>query len=166
MRHSFLLFLLLGTLSLSACAPQPLDCAQKQVFCVGLVTDYGSTDAGIAHEAWLGLQDLRRANVVDRIDAIETVDARDRTANIKYFANAGYDVIVTVGASIAKETTAAANEYSNLYFIGVEQPQPEPVPNLSGLVFHEENSGFLAGALAALMTQTGHVAAICEAQFI
>jgi basic membrane protein A len=159
--------LLVLTLSLlSSCAPQPLDCARPQVFCVGLVTDYGSTDSGIAHEAWLGLQDLRNANVVERIDKIETVDARDRAANIQYFAHAGYDVIVTVGASMAKETTRAASEYSNLSFIGVEQPQQDVLPNLSGLVFHEENAGFLAGALAALMTQTGHVAGICESDFV
>ncbi len=165
-RRHFLLCLLLSVAWLNACAPQPPDCATKQVFCVGLVTDYGGIDSGMAHEAWLALQDLRSANVVDRIDVIETVDARDRAANIQYFANAGYDVIVTVGAALAKDTGAAALEYSNLYFIGIEQPQTETLPNVAGVVFHEDQSGFMAGALAALMTQTGHIAAICEANYI
>ncbi len=34
------------------------------------------------------------------------------------------------------------------------------------MVFHEERSGFLAGALAASITQTNHIAALCEAKFI
>jgi basic membrane protein A len=160
-----LLLILIASLA-TACAPQPADCARKQVFCVGLVTDFGSVDAGIAHEAWLGLQDLQDANVVDRIDKIETVDVLDRAANIRVLANAGYDVIVTVGASMAKPTTEAASEYSNLAFIGVEQPQEETLPNVAGLVFHEEVGGYMAGWLAALMTETGHVAAICEAKFV
>ncbi len=165
MRYIALIVILVASL-LAACAPQPSDCARKDVFCVGLVTDYGRTDTGIAHEAWLALLDLKEAHEVDRVDAIETVDPLDRAANIRVFADAGYDVIVTVGASIAPETTAAAADYPKLSFIGVEQPQPKVQRNLSGLVFHEENSGFMAGALAALMTETGHVAAICEAQFV
>ncbi len=40
------------------------------------------------------------------------------------------------------------------------------MPNLTGLVFHEEQSGFLAGALAASITQTNHITALCEAKFI
>jgi basic membrane protein A len=160
------LVLLLAASLVAGCAPQPADCARAQVFCVGLVTDFGGVEAGIAHEAWLGLQDLRDANVVDRIDKIETVDVQDRAANIKAFADAGYDVIVTVGASMSDATTKAAKQHANLYFVGVEQPQAQVLPNVAGLVFHEEYSGYLAGWLAALMSETGRVAAICEAQFV
>ncbi|HEX8992867.1 MAG TPA: BMP family ABC transporter substrate-binding protein, partial [Anaerolineales bacterium] len=156
----------LVTLLLSACVSQPQDCSRPDVFCVGLVTDFGDIHSGIAREAWLGLQDAKDAHLVDRIDVIETVEGRDRAANIKAFADQGYDVIVTVGASIGKDTTAAATKYPELHFIGIEQPQKVPQPNLAGLVFDEDRSGFLAGALAAFMTQTGHVAAVCEPKYI
>ncbi len=153
---------------LCACTsqPRPQDCARVEVFCAGLVTDFGSVNSGIRHEAWLGLQDAREAELADRIDYIETVDVRDRAANIAVLANDGYDVIVTVGAALTDETAAAALEYPRLSFIGVEQAQETKLANLAGLVFHEERSGFLAGALAARISQTGHVAAVCEAQFI
>ncbi len=160
------LILILATSLLTACAPQPADCRLIDVFCVGLVTDYGSIDSGIAHEAWLGLQDAKEKDLVDRIAFIETVDTRDRAANIRFFAEAHYDLIVTVGASIAKETSDAARLYRGQFFIGVEQPQQAVQRNLSGLVFQEDRSGYLAGALAALMTQTGHIAAVCEANYI
>jgi len=85
---------------------------------------------------------------------------------LKLFADDGYDVIVTVGSSISNETLAAAKKISESLFIGVEQPQTTKISNLTGWLFHEEHSGFLSGALAALMTQTQRVGAVCEAKFI
>jgi basic membrane protein A and related proteins len=157
---------IIPALMLSACAPVPQDCARKDVFCAGLVTDFGPITEGINQEAWLGLQDAKDGHLVDRIDAIETIDARDRADNISIFANDGYDVIITVGPSISDETAAAARKYPNLLFVGVEQPQETKIPNLTGLVFNEDRSGFLSGALAALTTQTNQVAALCEENFI
>ena len=149
-------------------AVPPEDCARADVFCAGLVTDYGPEDSGLNREAWLGLQDAQAAHLVDRVDYIETVDTRDRSMNIAFLAADGYDVIVTVGSSMSKDTYAAAAKHPKLFFIGVEQPQAtdNELPNLASLVFHEERSGFLAGALAELITKTGHVAAVCEAKFI
>jgi basic membrane protein A and related proteins len=158
--------ILLFILIFSSCAPRPADCAQANVFCVGLVTASDSIDDGINQQAWLGLQDAKAEGLAGRIDYIETVDSRDREANIQVFINDGYDVIITVGSSMTNETIAAAQKNPKIRFIGVEQTQDETLPNLTGLVFHEERSGFLAGALAASITQTNHVAAICEAEFI
>jgi basic membrane protein A len=42
----------------------------------------------------------------------------------------------------------------------VDQSQDEIFPNLVGLVFHADQSGFLAGALAAQMTKTGTIACV------
>lgn len=150
----------------AACGPQPQDCVSPRVFCVGLVTDYGGVTTGIAHEAWLALEDAKAAGIADRIDRIETVDTRDRQANIEVFASKGYDMIVTVGFSIGDETTAEAKQHPSLMFVGVEQPQAASLPNLTGLVFHEERSGFLAGVLAALTTRTHRVAAVCESEYL
>lgn len=158
--------MLLSALLLPACAPRPQDCTRADVFCAGLVTASGSVDEGINREAWLGLQDAKAEKLVDRIDYIETVDLRDRAKNVATLAEDGYDVIVTVGAAISDETIAAAQKYTNTLFIGVEQEQDSKYQNLTGLVFHEEYSGFLAGALAALITQTNRIAAVCEANFI
>ena len=116
--------------------------------------------------SWLALQDAKSDGLLDRVDRIETIDSRDRGANLATFGDAGYDIVVTVGASISDETAAAAQRYPEALFIGVEQTQPTQIPNLASLVFHEEHSGFLAGAIADLMTETGHVAAVCEASFI
>jgi basic membrane protein A and related proteins len=162
----FLYIIFLPALLLTACAPRLQDCARADVFCAGLVTDFGPVTEGINQEAWQGLQEAKSEGLVDRIDAIETIDVRDRAKNILALAEDGYDVIVTVGASISTETADAALKYPKISFIGVEQPQDSKLPNLSGLVFQEDRSGFLSGALASLMTQTHRIAALCEAKFV
>lgn len=164
--RQLLLVLLVLAVLLPACALQPPECARADVFCAGLVTSFGMIDEGINREAWLGLQDARSTGKLDRIEYIESMDERDYEKNIAFFAEQGYDVIVTVGASLSKETAAAALAYPRLFFVGVEQEQAEALPNLAGLVFHEERSGFLAGALAALITRSERVAAICETKSI
>lgn len=153
-------------LLITSCAPRPTDCARVDVFCAGLVTASGPLSDGINQQAWLGLRDAEAEGFVDRIDYIETVDSRDRAANIQTLVDDGYDVIITVGGAMADETIASAQKNPRLKFIGVEQTQDTAYPNLTGLVFHEERSGFLSGTLAALLTQTNRVAALCEAKFI
>lgn len=104
--------------------------------------------------------------MADRIDYIETVDSRDREAIIQTFITDGHDVIITFGSSLTNEAIAAAQKNPGIKFVGVEQAQDATLPNPTGLVFHEEQSGFLAGALAASITQANHITAICEAKFM
>ncbi len=126
----------------------------------------GSITEGINQQAWLGLEDAQAEGPADRIDYIETVDSRDREANIHVFINDGYDVIITVGSSLTNETIPAAQKNPKIKFISGEQTLDVTLLNLTGLVFHEEQSGFQAGALTTSMTQTNHIAALCEAKFI
>ena len=156
----------LAAILLAGCSARDQDCARPEIWCAGLVTDFGSVTQGINKEAWLALEDAKSDGLLAKVDRIETVDSRDRAANIAIFGEAGYDIVVTVGASISDETSAAARQYPRTAFIGVEQSQQTEIPNLAGLVFHEEQSGFLAGVLADWVTQTGHVAAVCESSFI
>jgi basic membrane protein A len=159
---------LVALLGLAGCAARPQDCSRPGVRCAGLVTDFGSVDEGIPHEAWLVLQDALTAGHLDRVDFIETVDTRDREANIASFAASGYDIIITIGAGMREETLAVAGDFPALFFIGVQQsPEPELLQdNYTTLEFREEQSGFLAGAVAGLITQSGRVAAVCEVEFI
>lgn len=152
---------------LAACNLSSTDCTRQDVFCVGLVTAYGKVDDhGLNQSAWDGVQQALTEGLIDKADFIETVDARDRAKNIRAFLENGYDLIVTVGIGVDEDTRLAADEWPDRHFIGVDQPQTESRPNLAGLVFPEDQGGFLAGALAALTTQTGQVAALCEQESI
>ena len=91
---------------------------------------------------------------------IETRDAKDYLANIRLLADKQYDVIVTVGFGLGEATLEAAGQYPGVLFVGVDQYQAAPRPNVAGLVFREDRAGFMAGALAGLLTKSGTIAAV------
>jgi basic membrane protein A len=160
----------LVALFMPACVPTAPDCTKPEIFCVGMVTDSGKiTDKSFNQSTWEGLQQSKADGVIDWIQYIETTDFRDYAKNITVFTNIGYDVIVTVGYNLAADTAIAATSYPDLYFIGVDQYQDwsddedttNDIPNLASLNFPEDQAGFLVGALAAMMTETNKIGAVC-----
>lgn len=133
------------------------DCASDDVMCVGLVTDVGQIDdKSFNQSAWEGVQ----ASAADQFDFIETQSPTDYATNIATFVDQDYDVIVTVGFALGEATIIAAGENPEIQFIGVDQFQGEAVPNIAGLIFPEDQAGFLAGALAGLMTESNTIGAV------
>jgi len=130
---------------------------------VGLVTDVGRiNDRSFNQSAWEGVQLAAEQLGLgeDDIKYIETMDAKDYADNMAQFIDGGYDVIVTDGFALGEATIEAANANPDIKFIGIDQFQSEDLPNVAGLVFHEDQSGFLAGALAAGLTKSGTIAAV------
>lgn len=159
--YGLLAVMLVAAMILPACAPAEADCSSADVFCVGLVTDVGKiNDKSFNQSAWEGVQRAEK-ELGAKIQYIETVDAKDYAKNIGTFGDAGYDVIVTVGFALGEATDAAAATYPNVKFIGVDQFQAETVNGVSGLNFPEDQAGFLVGALAAMMSQSHKIGAVC-----
>jgi basic membrane protein A len=126
---------------------------------IGLVTDVGQIDdKSFNQSAWEGVLAAEKCGA--KVDYIETKNAVDYASNIAEFAENDYDVIVTVGYALGVATGEAAALYPNVQFVGVDQFQGEAAANVVGLVFHEDQSGFLAGVLAARLTQTNIIAAV------
>jgi basic membrane protein A and related proteins len=167
MRKSYrcTVFLVIVMLIMPGCLPKSSDCKQPDVFCVGLVTNVGRRDDRAYNQAaWDGVQQSRDSGVATWVSSIETVSAKDYEENIKVFGEAGYDVVVTVGDALGDATRKAASAYPDSFFIGVDQDQSanqDFSSNLAGLVFAEDQIGYLAGALAALVSKTGQIGAIC-----
>jgi basic membrane protein A and related proteins len=129
---------------------------------VCLVTDVGKINDGTFNQlAYEGM-----VQVVDDygLDStyIETLAATDYAANIQTCLDSGYDVIVTIGFLMTDATLTAANDPANsgVYFIGIDQGYETIPANLVGVQYREDQSGFVAGALAALMSETGKIAGI------
>ena len=155
--------LIMVLLTVSACEPQPSDCSQKDVFCVGLVTAYDSVeDHGLNQSAWETLQKTGAQAHIARLDNIESIDLRDWEKNIVFFADNGYDVIVTVGSNLSATTTEVAAKYPDISFIGIDQEIDDVHENIATISFAEDEAGFLAGMLAAMVSKSGKVGAICE----
>ena len=131
---------------------------------VGLVTDVGRVnDRSFNQSAWEGvLQACAALGLAEGEDCkyIETQDPADYGENIQQFIDGGFNVIVSVGFALGEATATTAKANPDIMFIGVDQFQGETIANLTGLIFHEDQSGFLAGALAAQLSQTGKIAAV------
>ncbi len=173
MKKLYLVFAVLSiaAMVLSACGPSgggAPDCTKEDVFCVGLVTDVGKIDdKSFNQSTWEGVKQAE-TELGAYVQYIETTDAKDYAKNIATFADAGYDVIVTVGFGLGEATAAAAAAYPDTLFIGVDQSQAweydddasNDLANVAGLIFPEDQSGFLVGALAAMMTKSNQIGAV------
>ncbi|MCC6298391.1 MAG: BMP family ABC transporter substrate-binding protein [Anaerolineales bacterium] len=158
--------ILMIVIGLTACAPSP-DCFREDVFCAALVTDTrGLNDHGLNQDTWTGLRQSQSEGVVDHIAYIESVDARDYEKNIAFFVNAGYDAIVTSGIGMQDAAMHSAHLEPDTVFIGINQTDDVSSPNFISVTFPEDQMGFFAGALAANLTRTGIVGAVCETSSI
>jgi basic membrane protein A len=157
------LVLIIFVLTVSACTQQPADCSREDTFCVGLVTAYdGVDDHSLNQVVWETLQNIETQAQIARLDNIESIDSRDWQKNIIFFADNGYDVIVTVGVNLSEITIETAAKYPQILFIGIDQRLDDSYANIATIHFAEEQGGFLAGVLASIISETGRVGTVCE----
>jgi basic membrane lipoprotein Med (substrate-binding protein (PBP1-ABC) superfamily) len=134
--------------------------AQEGIDSACLVTDVGKVDDGTFNEfAFDGLT-MAGEDFDLETTYIETLAATDYATNIQRCIDNDFDAIVTVGFLMQDATLAAATENPDVYFIGIDQGYEMPPANLVGVQFREDQSGFLAGALAAQMSESGIIAGV------
>jgi len=149
-----------------------------KVLKIGLVTDVGSlSDKSFNASAWAGVQQAVKELGVEA-KAIESKQPTDYQKNIEQFVNEGYDLVITVGFLMGDDTAAMAMKYPNTKFAIVDVgyfPTKDSkicddtktdcyaagsLSNVNSLLFAEDQSGFLAGAVAALMSKTGTIGSV------
>lgn len=132
----------------------PMAFAQDSAETLCLVTDLGRVNDGtfnqFAHEGALAAADEYDLEY----KFIETQAETDYDANIQTCIDEGFEVVVTVGFLIADSTSAAAEANPDSYFIGVDQFVADGPENYVGIQFREDESGFLAGVLAAIVAES------------
>jgi basic membrane protein A len=141
------------------------------------VTDVGRiNDKGFNQSAYEGMiSAAEEAPTCFETDFIETTSASDYAANIASFTDAGYDVIIGVGFLLGNDMGDAAIANPDVKFISVDgipsgcakDAPPECVPhdtswftNGESLFFAEDQAGYLAGVLAASMSEAGHIGVV------
>ena len=120
---------------------------------VGLVTDIGQlNDRGFNFLAYEGVKQAeRRLGVDGRV--LESRSAADYVPNLTSLARQGYDLVIGVGFAQGQAIDAAAARFPQTRFaiIDVDQGSLAHKPkNVVGLLFREQEAGYLAGYLAAL----------------
>jgi len=147
---------LLASMVLAACggaAEEPAETAIK----VCQVTDAGGIDdKSFNATAWQGVLDAEEMYGVEGM-YLESSQQTDYEKNINAFLEEGCDLIVTVGFLLGDATAAAAEANPEQLFTIVDYAYDPAYDNILGQVFATDQAAFLAGYLAAGVTETGVV---------
>jgi basic membrane protein A len=162
----------------SAAASEAAPSSSGAALKVGVVTDVGQLEDKSFNQASNEGAIAAADAVGGTHDVIVTQNISDYGANIQSFVDKNFDVIVTVGFLIGTDTAKAAKANPKIHFVGVDQGvcvdetgAPDStfackgdaatlLPNYQGIVFAEEQAGYLAGIVAASITKSGKIAAV------
>ena len=130
---------------------------EPEPFLACQVTDVGGIDdKSFNATAWKGMEDAV-ADLGIEAKYLESQQQGDYEANINAFLEEGCDLIVSVGFLLGDATAAAAEANPDQPF-GIVDVDYLAADNLYGSGFAVNESAFMAGYLAAGMTETGVVA--------
>ena len=126
-------------------------------FKVGLVTDVGGVNDGSFNQsAWEGLQKAE-ADLGIEVKYLESKGDADYTPNIETFVDEEYDLIICVGYMLAAATMEAAEAYPDQQFAIIDDATCAELPNVTCLMFKQEQSSYLVGYVAGMMTEKDNV---------
>lgn len=126
---------------------------------VGLVTDAGGVaDRSLNALASRGLEQAEKElGVSGRV--VVSRSSADYATHLTTLADEGYDLVVGVGRPLAGAVEAVAGRFPRTSFAVVDGSQAAMAsrpPNVRGLLFAEEEAGYLVGYLAGLVAaETG-----------
>ena len=123
---------------------------------VGLVTDIGGLDDRSFN--FLANQGLERAESELGVEGRVVVSKAnaDYIPNLSSLAKQNYDLVVAVGFLMADAVDAVAKRYPDVNFAIIDFSQAElksKPTNVRGLLFKEQEAGYLVGYLAGLVTK-------------
>ena len=160
-------------------APSP-SAAPHSDLKIGVVTDIGTLDDKNYNEyTYKGVTAAAAAIGAANPPAVVPKDASEYAKDIQSYVDQKFNMIVTVGFNLAKDTGVAAVKNKDIQFIGVDQGpiclkadgQPDftvpcpldaktVAPNYISIDFQEDQAGYLAGIVAASVSKTGVIGAI------
>jgi basic membrane protein A len=121
---------------------------------VGLVTDIGGlNDKSFNHLAYVGLQRAQdQLGVTGKV--LESHANSDYIPNLSSLAQQNYDLVIGVGFLMADSIDTVAQKYPKVNFAIIDFPNvalKHTPKNVRGLVFKEQEAGYLVGYLAGLL---------------
>ena len=129
-------------------------------FSVAMVTDVGGVDdKSFNQSAWEGIQEFGAQNGLSKgdggFDYLQSASDADYNTNINNLIRRDFDLVFGVGFMMADAMGEIANENpdSKLAIIDSEVD----APNVVSVLFKEQEGAFLAGAVAASMSESGKI---------
>ena len=121
-----------------------------------MVTDIGGLgDKSFNDSADSGLQ-RAKTKLGAEVETLQSRSAADYQSNLTVLADQDFDEIFAIGVLMQKDVAAVAKNYPKRHFAIVDAVVDQV--NVTSLTFREQDGSFLAGALAAMVSKTKHVA--------
>ena len=121
-------------------------------FRVGLSTDTGGlNDRSFNHLAYVGmLRAEKQLGVHGRV--VLANSSADYLPNLSALARQGYNLVIGVGFTEIQAMETVAKSYPKTHFaiVDVSNADEGGLPNVEGLLFREQEAGYLAGYAAGL----------------
>jgi len=137
--------------SSSASTPAP-----EKKLKVGMVTDIGGlNDRSFNEAAYKGIKRAESELGVD-IRVLTSKSNADYVPNLSTLAQQKYDIVIGVGFLMAEAMETVAKKFPDTNFAIIDYPQAamkSKPTNVDGLLFKENEAGYLVGTLAALYTK-------------
>lgn len=146
-----------AALALAGCAPAPTGEDEPGAdSCARMVTNSGGlNDRSFNEASWEGLERAADEFGID-VDVLVSTSEVDLEPNVQQAVGTGCGFVLTVGWELAPSTEAAAAANPDVDFAIVDEVVE--APNVKPIVFNTAEAAFLAGYLAAGVSQTGKVA--------
>jgi basic membrane protein A len=156
----------------AGCGGKKKSSSSSNAIKVGLVTDTGGVDdKGFNQFSIAGLDEAKdKLGVETRVYVSKTAD--DYQPNLTAASDDGNDLVIAVGFLLAPSVITVAKQYPDISYAGVDHYYGPPgdaectkagtcaLPNTLGLQYPSQESGYLAGVVAALMTKSGTVSSV------
>jgi basic membrane protein A len=141
--------------SSSSNQPAATSAPEKKVR-VGMVTDIGGlNDRSFNESAYKGLK-RAESELGAEIRVITSKSNADYVPNLSTLARQKYDLVIAVGFLMAEATEKVANSFPTTQFAIIDSSQAamkSKPKNVSGLLFKENEAGYLVGYMAGLYTK-------------
>ncbi len=119
---------------------------------IGLVTDMGGLgDKSFNDGAYTGLKEAQSRLGV-RINVLDSRTEGNYFSNLMLLATENTDESIAIGIDMAHDLVGVARRWPKRSFALIDAVAD--VPNITSVIFREQDGAFLAGALAALVTKT------------
>lgn len=153
---------LLLSVIITPAAAHGVGASAHKKFTLGIVLDVGGVnDKSFNHLAYVGLQEAIAKYGISGT-YIPSSDQAEYVPNITHFAQAHVSLVIATGVLMSNAIYQVARQYPHQKFAIIDgQPTDanfvvHRLPNVEDLLFHEQESGFLAGIIAGLM-EKNHV---------
>jgi len=135
-----------------------VDRQYEEINSITMVTDVGGLgDKSFNDAGWNGVQMASRGLGI-KANVIQKMEEEDLVTNVSRAAESS-DIVVGMGFMIKDAIVTNASLYPDTYFILIDEDVGD-LPNVASYLFHSDQSGYLAGIIAASVSETGKIGVV------